>query len=254
MLMLQKFVQAFRNPDIRWLRNTLVPRMVADADIIANTLSGGLGNHRVFQFDGRDVEFDARYQYRAPWVVFLRERGHYDKPVFCFLVKDGKGFGVPGLDLPKGTEDPIGMITTAAERLRAFGEVYLQEPISHFNYATPGEYLEWPNRELIEPPRVEGALPIPQINDMIRERVSSLQATSSQSPEQREAAEAEMRKLYEYRDREMKKTTHGRWLERYKEEQDRYWEAQGDMIAASWVAGGKAKGGMDDDEPPQPSL
>lgn len=213
MQIFQRALFTARNPDVRWLRENLVPRLMSDL----KHASGGLvyrdGTHRVFRFDEQDVDFRAKWQKGSEWVVVLRARDT-DEPAFGFAMRGDKP-GKVSWQHAAGKDDPsVEALTETAAKLRAFGEHYLANPISHFNYATPGEYLEWPDRSLIEPDRDPQATDIEVIDEEIRKKVTSLHGIQRLTPDERKETERQIRDLGRFRNQELMKTTHGRWLMR----------------------------------------
>lgn len=205
---------ARRNLDLRWLRENLAPRMISDMGIADAGITGQNGGHRVFLFENRDIEFKAKWLNSRDWLVVLQERNPTDVR-FGFRVRRDKPVGGPAFQLRADVTDPAAVIDASAARLRRFGEAYLQAPISRFNYATPGEYVDWPSRDYVEPERSADARPVEEIDELISSKARLLPPWKRNSTESRTAIEAEIRELQELRHREVAKTTYGRWVMRH---------------------------------------
>lgn len=205
---------ARRNLDLRWLRENLAPRMISDMGIADAGITGQNGGHRVFLFENRDIEFKAKWLNSRDWLVVLQERNPTDVR-FGFRVRRDKPVGGPAFELHADVNDPAAAIDASAARLRRFGEAYLRAPISRFNYATPGEYVDWPDRGYVEPARCADVKRIEEIDDLISSAARLLQPWKRNSTESRTAIEAEIRELQELRHREVARTTYGRWVIRH---------------------------------------
>ncbi|MCE6958329.1 hypothetical protein LAZ40_04565 [Cereibacter sphaeroides] len=201
------------NPDLRWVGQNLAPRMAVDADMIAGGLPGRPGTARAFLFDGRDIVMTMRWFEGVIWDVRLRQ---LDLPTLSlvFRVEHDRPRGGPVVMANGATDD---VVAEVAARLRAFGEAYLAAPLSRFNYATPGEYVEWPDRSVVEPHRDPSARPIEEVDAELEPQRQALHGLAqSANTADRVAAAEEARRLQGIRYQELFKTTYGRWLARHK--------------------------------------
>ena len=206
-------MRAIRNPDLKWVGHNLAPKMNDDWEVISRTLHMGRGFDRGFSFDGRDIAMSITWLPGGAHSVSLNQ---IDVPglTFTFPVKDGKRY-FPASVQSDGISDQV--FDEVAARLRAFGEAYLADPISHFNHATPGEYTEWPKRDIVEPPRDPSAMPMSEVDAEVDRRIRAGRISERMSgPDAADAraAQAEMDEIRNFRMENLAKTTHGRWLVR----------------------------------------
>lgn len=249
MTLFERFRSAKRvwfNEDLIWVGRNLAPRMVADLRHTNNGFAGRNGNDRGFVFAGHDVNMQIRWEGGHQCRVSLRRMDLPDLNV-SYRVLNGRPRGAPNMSSSDISDDAFYQLTAY---LRAFGEAYLAEPLSRFNYATPGEYLEWPDRDLIEPPRDPSAIPMDEVDASIDRKIRELRLSvrlGKDDAQTRKAAEAEINDLNRLRHEALAKTTHGRWMGRHKPEMDRQWDA----YVAGLVVGAvlDAEAGTDDPSP-----
>ena len=228
-------MRVLRNPDLKWIGQNLAPKITSDRQFLSGGMSDFDWTRRGFTFDDREIEVQVNTREYPQLSVSLRQLDVPDL-VFVFGVKiqpttryrPKEGPDRPlGLPMMMANRESDEVFDEVAARLRAFGEFYLSEPVEDFNYCTPGEYVEWPSREVIEPARDPSYVPLRDIDADIKKVTSKIYRLTG---DDREAALSQMNELTQFRQENMAKTTHGRWLVRHKSELDRYWDAVGDSM------------------------
>ncbi|MFG6080299.1 hypothetical protein ACEUZ9_000849 [Paracoccus litorisediminis] len=209
----EKHILCRANPELRWLQRAVAPRLVADLPLVRSGPELRNGLHRVFHHEGRNFACRLRLLAAETWAVTLNEL-RTDMPAFTFEVKNGAGVGHPWPETGTVTIGLERAISGTATRLRHFGEAYLAAPLDRYNYATPGEYLAWPQREPIEPPRVAGLRPVDVIDADIAKHVAKIQYFAAQDTIRHSQLTEAISELEEERVSSFAASSYGRFIKR----------------------------------------
>lgn len=152
------------HPDLRWVRETFLPRLVSDTEAHFNGLSRSIFDTRRFRHQERDILLGLSFPFERGvvqtrvcleiWPAGRDPKGGCEIAMVTRAGSDGV-FGPLGLSVVDGgdPEKRRAIIDEAARLLRSLGTTYLSYTYDRFSALMPGEYLDPTVGDALEPAR-----------------------------------------------------------------------------------------------------